>query len=85
MNLLVTKIEERSRSTHARNRFMHTNRKQALDHMNFQSTMCFDQIATVNEWPWLYTNAGVLAEACAHWAFIAHPELRVDDDFWEKD
>jgi hypothetical protein len=84
MDLLVTKIEERSRSTHARNRFMHANKETALRHTAYQSVMCLDQIAAVNEWPWLYTNAGVLAEACAHWAFIAHPELRVNDSFWEE-
>jgi hypothetical protein len=84
MDLLVTKIEERSRPTQARNRFIRATQKTALDFMEYQSVMCLDQVATVNEYPWIYTNAGVLAEACAHWAFIAHPELRVNDDFWES-
>lgn len=84
MDLLVTKIEERSRSTTARNRFMYADRATAKRHMDYQSTMCLDQIATVNEYPWIYTNASVLAESCAHWAFIARPDLRIDDNFWES-
>jgi hypothetical protein len=84
MELLVSKIEERSRSSVARNRFVRVDRETALNYMEKQSTFCLDQVAAVREWPWMYTNAGVLAEACAHWAFIAHPELRVDDNFWEQ-
>lgn len=83
MDLLVTRIEERSKPTHARNRFMHATTEQAIERMEFQSMMCLDQIATVNSFPYIYTNAAVLAEACAHWAFIARPDLRVDDEFWK--
>jgi hypothetical protein len=85
VDLLVTKIEERSRSTMARNRFIAATPTQAIERMEIQSIRCLDQVAAVNGWPWMFTNAGVLAEACAHWAFIAHPELRVDDNFWECD
>ena len=67
----------------ARNRFMKASKEKALQHMEYQAVRCLDAVATVNEWPWVFTNAGALAESCAHWAFIAHPELRVDDDFWE--
>jgi hypothetical protein len=68
----------------ARNRFIACHSKdEAIRRMEYQSVLCLDQVAAVNEWPWIYTNAGVLAEAAAHWAFIAHPELRVNDSFWE--
>ena len=84
MDLLVTKMEERSRPTHARNRFVRVTKEQAHQYMEIQSGACLEQIASVNSFPWLYTNAGVLAEACAHWAFIARPDLRDNDDFWEE-
>jgi hypothetical protein len=63
---------------------MAASKEQALERMEYQSVMCLDQVAAVNEWPWIYTNAQVLAEACAHWAFAAYPELRVNDDFWQN-
>ena len=73
------------RESIARNRFMaaHT-QEEALRRMDLQSLLCLDAIGTVNSFPWIFTNAGTLAESCAHWAFIAHPELRVDDDFWSN-
>ena len=83
MDLLVTRIEERSKSTQARDRFMHATKEQAIERMKYQSMMCMDQVNTVRNFPYIYTNASVLAESCAHWAFIAQPELRVDDNFWE--
>ena len=43
-------------------------------------TRACDAIQTVKAFPWIYTNAGCLAEAAAHWAFTAFPSLRVDDD-----
>lgn len=69
--------------TIARNRFMAATPEQALDRMHIQSYAALEAVNTVNNFSWVYTNAGVLAEACAHWAFTAHPELRAEDDtFW---
>lgn len=54
--------------------------KQALEE---QSNRAVDLILTVKSFPYIYTNAGVTAEAAAHWAFMLHPELRAEDDtFW---
>lgn len=67
----------------ARDRFMGATFEQAIERMRIQSDATLDAVSTVNNFPWIYTNAGVLAEACAHWAFIAHPELRDESDtFW---
>lgn len=65
----------------ARNRFMGATFEQAIERMRIQSDAALEQVATVRNFPWIYTNAGVLAEACAHWAFTAYPELRVDDEY----
>lgn len=67
----------------ARNRFMATTREQALERLEIQSDLACTLIDTVKCFPWTYTNAGCVAEAAAHWAFIAYPELRVDDTFWD--
>jgi hypothetical protein len=67
----------------ARDRFIAATHDEAITRMEHQSALALDAVATVNAFPYIYTNAGVLAEACAHWAFIAYPELRADDDtFW---
>lgn len=62
-----------------RDRFFSADSFEALTRLEVQSNMALDAIETVNAFPWIYTNAGVLAEAAAHWAFTAHPHLRVDD------
>lgn len=65
----------------ARNRFIHADVPTAIARCEIQSNLAVDAIETVKAFPWIYTNAGCLAEAAAHWAFTAHPELRVDDEY----
>ena len=83
MEFLTTRREQRGyfASVPARNRFLAATREQALERLAIQSGVVSDAIATVNNFPWIYTNAGVSAEAAAHWAFVAYPELRVEDEY----
>ena len=65
-----------------RNRFIHAPTFDvAIDRMNLQSERCLELVALVNAFPYTYTNAGCVAEAAAHWAFCAYPELRVEDKY----
>lgn len=63
-----------------RNRFMAANFDQAIERLEIQANRALELCTEVKNFPWLYTNAGVTAEAAAHWALTAYPELRVDDD-----
>lgn len=62
-----------------RDRFMAANVAEANERLALQSNLALDAIGTVCAFPWIYTNAGCLAEAATHWAFVANPELRVND------
>jgi hypothetical protein len=63
-----------------RDRFIAATQDQALDRLAIQSNLAVDAMFTVAAFPYIFTNAGPLAEAAAHWAFVADPSLRVDDD-----
>lgn len=64
-----------------RDRFMAAPSKAiARRRLRIQRARLVEAFGALRDWPWIYTNAGVLAEAAAHWAFVAFPDLRVDDD-----
>jgi len=65
----------------ARNRFLAATPDEAQKRMWVQSLLTLDAVATIRAFPWVYTNAGVLAEACAHWAMTFDPSLRIDDEY----
>jgi len=82
VNLLVTKIEDRSKSTVARNRFIaERDRTTLAKYLNMQADIACD-LMHAGQWDG-NLQAAVKAESAAHWAFCLHPELRADDDmFW---
>lgn len=65
----------------ARNRFTAATPEQGANRLEIQANLAVDAMETVKAFPWVYTNAGYLAEAAAHWAFIVDPSLRVDDNY----
>jgi hypothetical protein len=82
VNLLTTRIEERSKPTIARNRFIAERDPATLaKYLAMQADIACD-LMRASEWEG-NMQAAVKAEAAAHWAFCLHPELRADDDtFW---
>lgn len=46
-------------ATIARNRFISATVEQAIERMRIQSDATLDAVATMNNFPWIYTNAGV--------------------------
>jgi hypothetical protein len=82
VNLLTTRIEERSKPTIARNRFIAERDPATLSkYLAMQADIACD-LMHASEWEG-NMQAAVKAEAAAHWAFCLHPELRADDDtFW---
>jgi len=82
MEFLTSKIEERSKPTIARNRFIGERDPATLaKYLAMQADTAYD-LMHASEWEG-NPQAAVKAEAAAHWAFCLHPELRADDDtFW---
>ena len=78
MDLLVTRIEERSYSTIARNRFIGEHDLATLSkYLTMQANLACDLALAGNP------RAAIMAEAAAHWAFCLQPDLRAEDDtFW---
>ena len=63
-----------------RDRFMAAKTKcVARRRLRIQRNHLQDTLAKIRQYPWIYTNAAVTAEAAAHWAFIVMPSLRVND------
>jgi hypothetical protein len=82
MKFLTSKIEERSKSTVARNRFIaERDRATLAKYLDVQADIACD-LMRAGQWDG-NLQAAIKAEAAAHWAFCLHPELRADDDtFW---
>jgi hypothetical protein len=82
MKFLTSKIEERSKPTIARNRFIAERDPATLTkYLAMQADIACD-LMRASEWEG-NMQAAVKAEAAAHWTFCLHPELRADDDtFW---
>ena len=80
--ITIEQIEERSKSTVARNRFIAERGRATLaKYLNMQAGIACD-LMHAGQWSG-NPQAAVKAEAAAHWAFCLHPELRADDDtFW---
>lgn len=63
----------------ARNRFINLIGKKAEDALEVQSNIAVD--CALSSFSVDRMGAAIRAEAAAHWAFVLHPELRVDDDY----
>ena len=84
MKFLTSKIEERSKSTVARNRFIaERDRATLAKYLDMQADIACD-LMRAGQWDG-NLQAAVKAEAAAHWAFCLHPELRADDDMFWRD